>query len=85
MRQSQLFSKSDTLYASSRLNAPSGSGMTNETKNTSLAPKFSQTDRWQLTKVVSSSAPGPPRVPKPVYSATDEHSATYRQTGLNLL
>ena len=42
-----------------------------------LAPKFSQSARWQLAKVVSSSAPGPPRVPKPVYSATDKHSTSY--------
>ena len=49
----------------------------NVTKNAFLAPKFSQTARWQLAKVVSSSAPGPPRVPEPVYSATDKHSASY--------
>ena len=41
------------------------------------APKFSQTARWQLAKVVSSSAPVPPRVPEPVYLATDKHSASY--------
>ena len=45
-----------------------------------LAPKFSQTAQWQLAKVVSSSAPGPP---EPVYSATDKYSVTYRQKGLN--
>ena len=42
-----------------------------------LVPKFSRTARWQQAKVVSSSAPGPPRVPEPVYSATDKHSANY--------
>ena len=42
-----------------------------------LAPKFSQTARWQLAKVVSSSAPRPLRVLEPVYSATGKHSATY--------
>ena len=35
------------------------------------------TARRQLAKVVSSSTPGPPRVPEPVYSATDKHSASY--------
>ena len=42
-----------------------------------LAPKFSQTAQWQLAIVVPSSAPGPPRVPEPVYSATNKHSASY--------
>ena len=42
-----------------------------------LTPKFSKTARLQVAKVVSSSAPGPPRVPEPAYSANDKHSASY--------
>ena len=67
MRQSQLFSKADQKR---RL----VEGKTNATKKTFF---LHQNSLKQLAKVVSSSAPGPPRVPEPVYSATDKHSASY--------
>ena len=72
MRRSQLFSRkiSKQQIKTRRLIM----GKTNETKNAFSRAKILSMAGWQLAKVVSSSAPGPSRVPDTVHSATDKHS-----------